>query len=355
MIPETCLGLSQDRLAQAFVEAMLAMETPPIAVATSGEAIDLVNVMAKRVNYLRKKQFEARRYAMTKAATELLTELFGCSFDAKPEPNTEQNELDNPVDRKDLENMTEQNTEHAPDAATGPLGGDADYDQFVSQLTSRPSYGAILARLGTNPGESIEDFVGLGDGFDFMESIGKTGDLMHAALGMSTEVGEMLHGASVPDPVNFDRINAIEELGDLEFYASLARQAIGMTRVEIVAGAAMFSFYEVVDPPSDPLAMMQAYKEAIGSLVIETSELLDLVKKNLFYARPISVDKAAGVLGQIEFYMGMCRKILGVERETVIERNVAKLKKRYGSAFSAAKANDRDLAGERVALEGGQS
>ncbi len=407
MIPESMRSLSPAERAKAFVEALLAMETPPIVKAESDAAIDTLNAMSKRVVYLRKKEFEARRHAMTKASVEMLTEIIATnqeteSMSLPPEyrikstadvddetgeslywsnedgwvskhsadkfsladtsnlrlPTGGEWELIDSLEGVPLivrEAMRQVTDETKPIAAEQTASEPCDYDAFVASLTSRPSYGAIMARLGTTPGEAIEDFVGLGDGFDFMEPIGATGNLLHAAMGLVTEVGEMLQGSAFRLVEDFDRVNAIEELGDLEFYASLARQAIGVTRDEVVIGASIFEFADSLTMPKNDAEMLSGYVDGVKYLAIHTSELLDMVKKNLFYARPISIEKAIRVMAMIAFYLEMTTKILGVERATVIERNVAKLKKRYGSAFSADKANNRDLDSERVALEGGQS
>ena len=61
-------------------------------------------------------------------------------------------------------------------------------------------------------------------------------NLLHLALGISGEAGEVVDAikkaAIYKKPL--DRDNIIEELGDLEFYMEGLRQAIGVTRKEVI-------------------------------------------------------------------------------------------------------------------------
>ncbi len=60
--------------------------------------------------------------------------------------------------------------------------------------------------------------------------------LMHMAIGISGEAGELLDAIKkrVIYRKNLDRENVIEELGDLEFYLEGLRQGIGVTREECI-------------------------------------------------------------------------------------------------------------------------
>ena len=61
-------------------------------------------------------------------------------------------------------------------------------------------------------------------------------NLLHLALGISGEAGEVVDAikkaAIYKKPL--DRENIIEELGDLEFHMEGLRQAIGVTREEVI-------------------------------------------------------------------------------------------------------------------------
>lgn len=61
-------------------------------------------------------------------------------------------------------------------------------------------------------------------------------DLLHMAVGVSGEAGELLDAVKKAVIYNkeMDLVNIIEELGDLEFYMSKIRQIVGVTREEIL-------------------------------------------------------------------------------------------------------------------------
>jgi NTP pyrophosphatase (non-canonical NTP hydrolase) len=62
-------------------------------------------------------------------------------------------------------------------------------------------------------------------------------DLMHMAIGIAGESGEFLDCVKkhiiYGQPLN--RENALEELGDIEFYLQGARNALGLSREEVLA------------------------------------------------------------------------------------------------------------------------
>ena len=61
-------------------------------------------------------------------------------------------------------------------------------------------------------------------------------DLLHMAVGVSGEAGELLDAVKKAVIYNkeMDLVNIVEELGDLEFYMSKIRQIVGITREEIL-------------------------------------------------------------------------------------------------------------------------
>ena len=61
--------------------------------------------------------------------------------------------------------------------------------------------------------------------------------------------------------------------------------------------------------------------------------------------------------GDVDWYQAILYNLaqdlkLGIDEEVVRERNIAKLKKRYGDKYSDVRANERDLTTERKILEG---
>ena len=70
----------------------------------------------------------------------------------------------------------------------------------------------------------------------------------------------------------------------------------------------------------------------------EAGELLDAIKKQWVYGKPLDRENAIEELGDIEFYAQALRTILGVTREEIIAANVDKLTKRYPVEYTDALA-----------------
>jgi len=74
----------------------------------------------------------------------------------------------------------------------------------------------------------------------------------------------------------------------------------------------------------------------------ESWELLDAIKKNVFYNKPLDRANVIEELGDLEFYMSGLRQGLGITRDEVLEANIQKLFKRYASgSYSDKQAQER--------------
>jgi len=62
-----------------------------------------------------------------------------------------------------------------------------------------------------------------------------TPDMVHSAMGIFTEAAEFLAAvcASCFDGEAFDRTNAVEEMGDLEWYMAVMRRRLGVSQEEV--------------------------------------------------------------------------------------------------------------------------
>lgn len=85
-------------------------------------------------------------------------------------------------------------------------------------------YSEMVAALA-KPGEKIAE-----------ELTANDAHLIHMAIGISGEAGELLDAIKKRAIYRkeLDRQNAIEELGDIEFYLEGIRQGLGLTREECV-------------------------------------------------------------------------------------------------------------------------
>lgn len=99
---------------------------------------------------------------------------------------------------------------------------------------------------------------------------------------------------------------------------------------------------DLVSPPEgaisriNPLAMNLLHA-AIG-LASEAGEILDEVKKHIFYGAKLDLDAIHKEQGDMEWYAQLLRNTLGPDRSMVINSNVSKLKKRHPNGFSTASA-----------------
>lgn len=74
----------------------------------------------------------------------------------------------------------------------------------------------------------------------------------------------------------------------------------------------------------------------------ESGELLDAIKKNVIYRKPLDRENVIEELGDLEFYMEGLRQSLGITREETLKANIEKLSKRYeGFRYSDQQAQDR--------------
>lgn len=91
---------------------------------------------------------------------------------------------------------------------------------------------------------------------------------------------------------------------------------------------------------------------AIG-LATEAGELLDAIKRALFYGGELDRTNLIEELGDLEWYMAVIRDALDVEQSEVQRINIEKLRARYPEKFSKDDALNRDLDQERAILEKG--
>jgi NTP pyrophosphatase (non-canonical NTP hydrolase) len=105
----------------------------------------------------------------------------------------------------------------------------------------------------------------------------------------------------------------------------------------------------------DPMRRLQNDKiidilhGAIG-LSTEAGELLDQIKKHVFYGRELDIVNIIEELGDGLWYIGLILNQLDVSFEEVMKRNIEKLRTRYPEKFTEDKAVNRDLDKEREVL-----
>ena len=66
----------------------------------------------------------------------------------------------------------------------------------------------------------------------------------------------------------------------------------------------------------------------------EAGEAADLIKKHLHHEHELDKDHLAKELGDVAWYIALGCEVIGIDMETVLQRNIDKLKARYPEGFS---------------------
>lgn len=135
-------------------------------------------------------------------------------------------------------------------------------------------------------------------------------NLLHAAIGIMTETVEM--------EVAPNRENFLEELGDTMWYVALACHTLHVTLVE---------------------AMDTAAPAAGLLLTVQAAEILDLMKKALFYGKTPEATDLVGRLGRL--ILDLQAECIDGNFELILAQNIAKLQKRYPDKFTEERAINR--------------
>lgn len=172
--------------------------------------------------------------------------------------------------------------------------------------------------------------------------------LGHMGLGVIGEMGELVdavkkvHIYGKPP----DLVNLTEEIGDALWYLAGYHQELQINPAN--TAASMSSVMDSIMPVMrDQLDVVQA---VIYAASISGSACADVMQ--------LESAAAAGEDDLVEIQVissciAATAKILGVSLEDAMDRNIAKLKLRYGDKFSEHAALNRDLDAERAVLEAG--
>lgn len=90
---------------------------------------------------------------------------------------------------------------------------------------------------------------------------------------------------------------------------------------------------------------------AIIGLSTESGELLDQMKKHIYYGKDIDYINLKEEAGDVFWYLAILADALQIDFSQIMATNIAKLSKRYGEKFAKDKALLRDLNAERTVLE----
>jgi NTP pyrophosphatase (non-canonical NTP hydrolase) len=161
--------------------------------------------------------------------------------------------------------------------------------------------------------------------------------LLHAVIGVLTEVEEILDNYISPEKrnVTLDPVNILEEVGDVTWYLAIIGRMYNIEMPAHVPG----------QQKSEPLGL-------IITITKNTLKLLDVLKKKMYYNKPIDDESFAQNARIIMVLIMEYMSCYNIDIEGSFDINISKLKARYGDKFSSERAINRDLETERNILEG---
>lgn len=109
-------------------------------------------------------------------------------------------------------------------------------------------------------------------------------------------------------------------------------------------------FHDIVDADKHIYNTEILIHVALG-LPTEAGELVDPIKKSLFYGKPFDVVNVKEEAGDMLWYLAVLFEELGTSFEKETDRVIAKLSHRYPDKYTNEKALHRDLPTERLILE----
>ena len=126
--------------------------------------------------------------------------------------------------------------------------------------------------------------------------------------------------------------------------------------IELVLQTESIDIVAIQNRMNDPLIIRLLHSAA--GMSTETGELLDMLKKSIFYGKDIDFVNMEEELGDLLWYVALAIKIMNLlgyatNFEQIQKKNIAKLKARYGEKFSEDAALNRDLDAERKILKDG--
>jgi len=89
------------------------------------------------------------------------------------------------------------------------------------------------------------------------------------------------------------------------------------------------------------LSREQRFNNAVYGLVGESGEVVELLKKHLFHAHELDKQALTKELGDVLWYVAALCTAADLSLNDVARYNIAKLRRRYPTGFSAEKSLDR--------------
>jgi NTP pyrophosphatase (non-canonical NTP hydrolase) len=187
--------------------------------------------------------------------------------------------------------------------------------------------------------------------------------LVHMGMGVFGEWGEIIDAIKkftiygkgvgpegqpmlVADGGMLDLVNMAEEIGDVAWYLACYSEELGASPAIVQT-----SFDAGIQQGTTIRPQITDNMELANFTLVLACGAGALVGKILTVTGPGNMTGVQALAGLANTLGTLCG-LFGIDGPLALERNIAKLKKRYGDKFSSHAAINRDLAGERAVLEG---
>jgi hypothetical protein len=156
-------------------------------------------------------------------------------------------------------------------------------------------------------------------GSDIKKSLTPEGcHLWHMATGIAGEVGEACEALN-----NLDKVNLIEELGDIQFYIEGLVQGVdGVDYIQLVPAKTINN--------TSPIHM----------LIKSGADILDYVKKHVAYNKRLDVSGLMDSLTKLNIVISHLYAVYDLTHEQVIQDNMNKLMKSKNARYSSGEYSD---------------
>lgn len=161
----------------------------------------------------------------------------------------------------------------------------------------------------------------------------KDKNCLHAAIGIVTEVQELLKALLAPQSEARD-VNIGEEIADAYWYITIFEREYELD----------FSF------PQTRISVTKNL-DLVLDLIVDSGELLDMYKKKAFYNKPISKIILKAVVESIVETLETIAVNLSLDTNALKAKNINKLMIRFPNKFTEHDANNRNLDKEYEALK----
>lgn len=166
--------------------------------------------------------------------------------------------------------------------------------------------------------------------------------LLHGAIGLASELSEIREMAQSEE---IDVVNLKEEMGDMFWYMGIMVDELKLSPEmmfveELTLGEEIYDHDRRVE-----------LHLAIDEMTIAVGKAVDLLKKSIMYGKELDVESLMDQLMVLDVFICTSLALYGITPSQARERNIEKLRARYGQKFTEAAANERNLSAERKILE----